>query len=420
MAQTFCTFAPMEVVVIGAGAAGCFAAIEIKRRCPQAAVTVLERGSKALAKVAVTGGGRCNLTNSFAGVRSLEQVYPRGHRLMKKLFYHFSHADTCRWFEEAGVALVTQEDECVFPRSQDAMQIVGTLLAMMRMRGVRLVTGVAVTAITPVGKGYEIETPRTVFRADKVLVTTGGHPKASGFDMLKGLDIDIVPPVPSLFSLCIADKGLTELMGTVVESAQVSLAGTKLRGIGALLVTHWGISGPATLRLSSAAARVLAEKGYAGVDVSINWLYGTDAAGVAQLLGLFVQRYGRRKLSSAYPETLNSRLWTHLLTRAGLSPDARWGEVQSKGMNRLVNILTNDTYRVTGKNKFKEEFVTCGGVALGCLRPDNLEAKKHPGLYFAGEVTDVDAVTGGFNLQAAWTMGYVAACGIAAAETVSG
>lgn len=410
----------MNIVIIGAGAAGCFAAIEVRRRCPSATVTVLERGRRALAKVSVTGGGRCNLTNSFADVRSLEQVYPRGHRLMKRLFHRFSHDDVMRWFEESGVSLVTQADGCVFPRSQDAMQIVTTLLSMMRREGVRLLTGMAVSAVRPVAEGYEVVTSSGVFRADRVVVATGGHPSLSGFDMLAGLELDVVPPVPSLFSLCIADRGLTELMGTVVERAQVSLVGTKLRGSGPLLVTHWGISGPATLRLSSVAARVLAERGYAGVDVSVNWLYGMGTDGITCLLSDMARQHSHKKFSSVYPEVLNSRLWCHLLTRASLSPDARWGELQGKGMNRLHNVLVNDTYRVSGKNKFKDEFVTCGGVSLASLRPDTLEAKCHRGLFFAGEVTDVDAVTGGFNLQAAWTMGYVVACGIAAVETVSG
>ncbi len=399
----------MNIFVIGAGAAGCFAAIETKRRCPHSTVTVLERGPKALAKVAITGGGRCNLTNSFSEVRSLEQVYPRGHRLLKKLLHHFSHEDAYKWFEDEGVALVTQEDECVFPQSQDAMQIVTTLLSLMQRLGVKVVTDTTVNNIIPDGNGYDIETAGKTYHADKVVVTIGGQPQLSGFDMLQNLDIDIVTPLPSLFSLCIADKGLTALMGTVVEKAQVSLVGTKMKGSGALLITHWGISGPATLRLSSMAARVLAEKDYSHTDISINWLYDMDANGISQLLARYSSLHSQKKLTSVYPEELNARLWSHLLTRASLRTDARWGELQSKGINRLLNTLTNDTYRITGKNRFKDEFVTCGGISLCSLKHDTLEAKNHPGLHFAGEVTDVDAVTGGFNLQAAWTMGYVVA-----------
>ena len=401
----------MNVIIIGAGAAGCFAAIEIKRRCPEAAVTVLERGSKPLAKVAITGGGRCNLTNSFDGVRSLEQIYPRGHRLMKRLLHSFSHRDAYEWFEREGVRLVTQDDNCVFPQSQDAMEIVNTLTQLMNRHGVKLKTKCAVTAIVPADGGYDVVTANHTWHADKVVVATGGHPRIAGFDMLKALDINIMEPVPSLFSLCIANKGLTRLMGTVVEEAQVSLTGTKLKGDGALLVTHWGISGPATLRLSSAAARTLAEHEYRDMDVSINWLYGMEQNEITEMLKGYCAKNTQKKLSSVYPTHLNARLWAHLLMRASLSGDVRWGEIQSKGMNRLLNTLTNDTYRITGKNRFKEEFVTCGGVALTSLDSKTLEAKNHPGLFFAGEVTDVDAVTGGFNLQAAWTMAMTVARG---------
>lgn len=406
----------MNIIIIGAGAAGCFAAIEIKRTCPQAVVTVLERGKKALAKVAITGGGRCNLTNSFGGVRSMEQVYPRGHRLMKRLMHHFSHEDAYEWFENEGINLVTQDDNCVFPQSQDAMEIVNTLLRLMRDEGIKLATECCVNGIIHTGNGYDVVTESCVWHADKVVVATGGHPRMSGFYMLKELNINIIEPVPSLFSLCIADKGLTSLMGTVVEKAMVSLVGTKLKGDGALLITHWGISGPATLRLSSAAARVLAEKEYSGVDVSINWLYGMDTTSIATLLAGYAKQHAQKKLSSVYPEQLNARLWSHLLQRASLNVDSRWGELQSKGMNRLLNTLTNDTYRITGKNRFKDEFVTCGGVALTSLKSDTLESKNHLGLYFAGEVTDVDAVTGGFNLQAAWTMAMAVARGVCKAE----
>lgn len=399
----------MNVMIIGAGAAGCFAAIEIKRRRRDAEVTVLERGTKALAKVAVTGGGRCNLTNSFAQIRSMEQVYPRGHGLMKKLLHHFSHSDTMEWFENERVALVTQDDECVFPKSQDAMQIVHTLTALMSRLGIRLVTNAAVSSITKTETGYEAATKDRIYKADKVVVCIGGQPKKKGFDMLQTLDIDITEPLPSLFTLCIGDKGLTALTGTVVEKAQVTLTGTKMRGEGPLLITHRGISGPATLKLSAFAARELAERGYANSNISINWLYGQETAEITQTLQGIAKIHGQKKLSSVYPQELNARLWKHLLTRASLSADARWAEVRYKGMNRLVNTLTNDIYPVTGKDRHKEEFVTAGGVALSNLRADTLEAKKYPGLYFAGEVTDVDAITGGFNLQAAWTMGYVAA-----------
>ena len=402
----------MRIVIIGAGAAGCFAAIEVKRRCPEAEVTVLEKGTKPLAKVAITGGGRCNLTNSFAEVRSLEQVYPRGFRLMKKLFHHFSPKDAYAWFEREGVRLVTQEDECVFPQSQDAMEIVFTLTSLMNRHGVKTLCSCKVTDIALHSPYYAVtytkEGNTHVIEADKVIVTTGGHPSPSGFDMLKSLDLEIVPPVPSLFSLCIADKSLTSLMGTVVEQAQVSLAGTKIKTNGPLLITHWGISGPAVLKLSSHGARILAEKNYEA-DVIVNWLYEMSNDDVHKMLTSYVNKHSAKKVTSAYPSALNARLWAHLVQRAKLSAEMRWSELQGKAFNRLLSVLTSDNYHVMGKNRYKDEFVTCGGISLNCLKHDTLEAKNHPGLYFAGEVTDVDAVTGGFNLQAAWTMGWVVA-----------
>ena len=405
----------MRIVIIGAGAAGCFAAIEVKRRCPEAEVTVLEKGTKPLAKVAITGGGRCNLTNSFAEVKSLEQVYPRGFRLLKKLFHHFSPEDAYEWFEREGIRLVTLDDECVFPQSQDAMEIVNKLIFLMNRNGVRTLWGCKVCEIAAHPSHYSVTYTKAgnnhVIEADKVIVTTGGHPSPSGFDMLKGLDLEVVPPVPSLFSLCISDKSLTALMGTVVEQAQVSLAGTKIKTNGPLLITHWGISGPAVLKLSSHGARILAEKAYQA-DVIVNWLFEMSNNEVQEMLSAYVRKHAAKKITSAYPSALNARLWAHLVQRAKLSVDMRWSELQGKAFNRFLTVLTSDTYHVTGKNRYKDEFVTCGGVSLNCLKHDTLEAKNHPGLYFAGEVTDVDAVTGGFNLQAAWTMGYVVASNI--------
>lgn len=396
-----------QIVIIGAGAAGCLAAIEIKRSRPDLQVTVLERGQRPLAKVAITGGGRCNVTNSFANVKSLEQVYPRGHRLIKKLFHQFSYVDAFRWFEDNGIKLVTQDDGCVFPRSQDAMEIVSSMLRLMQQNGVRVITGARVGEIRPATTGYDVVSGSAIYHARKVLVTTGGQPTASGYSMLRHLNVEIIPSVPSLFSFCLSDENIKTLMGTVVKDAQVALTGTKFRAQGALLITHWGISGPAVLKLSSYAARLLAEQGYVA-DVSIRWLTAGQES-VSEMLHTMADVHSNKKLVSVYPEEFNARLWAHIIGRASLSADMRWKELSPKDFNRLMNVLTNDTYHITGKNRFKDEFVTSGGVALGSLNSKTLEAKNHSGLYFAGEITDVDAITGGFNLQAAWTMGYVAA-----------
>lgn len=402
-----------QIAIIGAGAAGCFAAINIKRRLPSAQVTIYEGGTRPLAKLAVTGGGRCNLTNSFADVTSLATVYPRGHRLMKRLFHEFSHEDAFNWFEREGVRLVTQDDNCVFPMSQDAMEIVNLLLRRCRELGVTIRTSCRISSLEHSGDIYIIRCKDCEFTADKVIVATGGCPRLSGFEWLSGLGLDIRTPVPSLFSLNLDSVNtphptLSTFSGTVIKHAVVSLIGTKFRGQGPLLITHWGASGPAILKLSSMAARHLADNNYTAT-LAINWMGEMNDNETAAAIQRMATANLNKQLQNIYPTVLNARLWQYLLTKAGLNPAARWSELGRKQTNRLANTLINDQYLITGKNKHKEEFVTCGGIALSNLNPHTLECKTHSGLYFIGEVTDVDAITGGFNLQAAWTMAYVAA-----------
>ncbi len=389
----------MKIAVVGAGAAGCFCAIELKRRLPSSTVDVFESGRKPLAKVAITGGGRCNLTNSFEGISSLDEAYPRGDKLMRRVFSCFSHKDTWNWFSKEGVKLVLQEDNCVFPASQDAMQIVNLLLARMDRLGVSVHTGIKVESVKSLLDEY-----------DNVVVTTGGSPSPEGFRILEGLDLEMVPPVPSLFTFNLPGSPVRELTGTVVERTFVSLASTKFRASGPLLITHWGMSGPAILKLSSYAARHLSESGY-NATLLVNWT-GDDEAQVRRTLSLISQDNPAKLVVNSHPGPIPSRLWNYLVSKARIRDDARWSEIGSKGMNKLTDILINDTYQVKGRSQFKEEFVTCGGVALSNIDYKTLECKKHPGLYFAGEVLDVDAITGGFNLQAAWSMGYRAAVSI--------
>lgn len=397
-----------NIAIIGAGAAGCFAAINIKRRLPSAQVTIYEAGTRPLAKLAVTGGGRCNLTNSFAAVTSLETVYPRGHRLMKRLLHEFSHDDAFRWFESEGVSLVTQDDNCVFPRSQNAMEIVNLLLRRCRELGITIMTACRVTMLEHADPIYIIRCKERQFTADTVVVATGGSPRPAGMEWLAALGLDIIAPVPSLFSLALDSRQLNTLSGTVVQEVTASLAGTKFRAGGPLLITHWGVSGPAVLKLSSLAARHLADHSYTGT-LAINWLGNATPTAAADMLRSMQAENPNKQLQNIYPNALNARLWAHLLAKAGLNAAARWSSMGSRQTNRLADTLTNDHYPIAGKNRHKEEFVTCGGVALSCLSPRTLECKTHPRLYFIGEATDVDAVTGGFNLQAAWTMAYVAA-----------
>ena len=401
-----------HIVIIGAGAAGTFAAIEIKRHLPQAHITLCEAKGKALAKVAVTGGGRCNLTNSFADVRSIDTVYPRGARMMKRLFKQFDHHDAYSWFECHGIPLTTQPDRCVFPQSQDAMDIVNKLLYLMRSTGVKLLLQHKVTTITPLDNNqYRIDfalLPDATIIADYLIITTGGSPRISGLDMLRPLSLTIEQPVPSLFGLCLPNHPLTQMTGTVVEDVIVSLVKTKIKTRGPLLITHRGISGPATLKLSAHGARILSDNDYEA-DITINWLGEATEQDALEYLHHVATANPQKQLQNIYPNQLNSRLWHYLLTSAAIRPDTRWAELGRKSYNRLAVHLTAHPLHISGRDAFKEEFVTCGGIALSNINPTTLECKTHPHIYFAGEVLDVDAVTGGFNLQAAWTMGYVAA-----------
>ncbi len=398
----------LNIAVIGGGAAGFFAAITAKRSNPEARVTIFERAQKVLAKVLVTGGGRCNVTNSFAKITDLKQAYPRGDKMVKRLFNVFDHNDTWQWFEKRGVKLLTQADECVFPVSQSAHSIVDALTNEALLLGVDVRTGHALEDIRPIGNGdFQL-----VFKGKKPLVfhrvaiTTGGSPRAEGLQYLARLGHDIVPPVPSLFTFNIADAAFKALMGTVVEDVSVAIVGTKLRATGPLLVTHWGMSGPAVLKLSSYGARHVNDCGYK-FQISVNWV-GLNGAMVGEQLQNIIENNRRKQLSSVHPFGLPSRLWQYILYKVGLDVDKRWDELGKKGINKLVETLTNDLYNVTGKGAFREEFVTCGGVSLGNINLNTMESKVCPHLFFAGEVLDVDAITGGFNLQAAWTTGYVA------------
>ena len=397
-----------RVAIIGAGAAGCFCAVQLRRMAPEVAITLFEAGPKPMAKLSITGGGRCNLTNSFQGIRSLGEAYPRGERVLQRALKAFSEEDTVRWFEAEGIPLVLQPDHCWFPRSQNALDIVRCLDRGMRGAELRLRTPARriemADQVGHDGASYPAPTGYLVNGEafDFVVVTTGGA--AKGLPFLEGLGLEMIPPVPSLFTFTVPDPALRSLMGLVTE-ASVGLAGTSFKADGPLLITDWGLSGPATLKLSAHAARYLAECQYKGTVV-INWLNANENAVREQLREMAAEN-PQKLLSSVHP--VQQRLWEHLLERAGLRKDMRWAELGSKGLNRLTATLTADSYPLSGKSKFREEFVTAGGVALSNVNLSTLESKRHPGLYFAGEVLDIDAITGGFNLQAAWSTGYVCA-----------
>ena len=387
-----------SVAIIGAGAAGCFAAACLGD-C--ARVDVYEAAPGPMKKLAITGGGRCNITNTFENVRSVEEVYPRGHRLMKRALKAFSPEKTLEWFREAGVkGFVTEPDGCVFPESQDAMEIVHCL--RNKMRGCTLHCGRKAISAKPVDGGWAIGfADGGSAWADVLLVTCGGAPH--GLPLLDGLDIPWVPTVPSLFTFTGKDPELRALMGLVVE-ASLSLGG--FHSHGALLITDWGLSGPAVLRMSSYAARYLYDNGYIA-SLSINWTAQSQAV-IQEELQSVLQSGNQKLLSSMSPFSLPQRLWKHIIKRAGIREDIRCAELGSKGLARLTATLASDIYKVEGRSRFRDEFVTAGGVDLSAIDPSTMQCRQHPGLYFAGEVLDIDAVTGGFNLQAAWSTGWLA------------
>ena len=389
----------MKTAIIGGGAAGFFLAVTLKEMMPEMDVTLFERGSRVLRKVAVSGGGRCNCTNSFEGISDLQAVYPRGHRLMKRLMKGFSQRDAFQWFERHGVRLTTQADHCVFPQSQQSQTIIQCFEHYCRRYGVTVSTGVSIGSLAELA-AY-----------DFVCVTIGGQPHKEGLDWLAALGHEIVAPVPSLFTFNIDDAALRALMGTVVEQASAMIPATSFRASGPLLITHWGMSGPAILRLSSYAARHLSDSGYQSA-LSVNWTDRKENS-VVEELQLTATANPQKMLANVRPFDLPQRLWNHLLEKSlAERAERRWADLSRKDLNRLVNTLTNDNYLISGRAPFKDEFVTCGGISLSSVNAATLESRTVPHLYFAGEVLDIDGVTGGFNFQAAWTTAHTVASAI--------
>lgn len=397
-----------NIAVIGAGAAGCFCAIELKRRLPEAVIDIYEGGHKALAKVAVTGGGRCNISNTFGQVDKLSKVYPRGDKLMKRMLARFGPEDLMAWFEKEGVTLVEQDEGRIFPASQDSMQIVRLLTSLIKNLGINLHTRHKVIGIEKNKSGYSLDfLGGKKVEADVLIVTTGGLEKKE-ISTFSSLDLEIKPPVPSLFTFSMAGDPITDLMGAAVEKTVVSLISSPFKASGPILVTDWGLSGPAILKLSSYAAVYMKEQEYKA-GLSINWAGDLGEIQVREIIEKTAAENPQKQIGSTRPSFLPSRLWSYLVTMSGARKETRWAETGSKGMNRLINQIVNDTHKINGKSRHRDEFVTCGGIALSNVSMKTLESKTYPGLYFAGEILDVDAVTGGFNLQAAWSTAYVVA-----------
>lgn len=400
----------MKVGIIGGGAAGFFSAIHVKENHPNAEVILLEKSQKLLSKVKISGGGRCNVTNGCTSITELSKAYPRGEKKLKKAFKEFNTQHTMQWFEERHVPLTIQEDNCVFPVSQDSQTIIDCFLSEAHRLGIVIEIGRVVEAIEKKEDALVVSFRgnQLNYSFDKLIIATGGSPKRSGLDWLEKLGHIIKDPVPSLFTFNMPSESITKLMGIVVEQTLTSVQGTKLKSDGPLLITHWGMSGPSILKLSAFGARILADKNYE-FTIQVNWVNKQNQLQVMEDLIELSQKNQHKQLQNFRAFLLPERLWMYLLDKSDLSPSKKWGELGKKGMNKLVNVLTNDLYSVKGKTTFKEEFVTCGGVSLDNIDFKTMESKVCPNLYFAGEVLDIDGITGGYNFQAAWTTAYIAA-----------
>ena len=394
----------MKIAVIGGGAAGFMAAITAKETNPKANVTIFEKTDKVLVKVKVSGGGRCNVTNATFSISKLIKNYPRGGRELKKSFNHFFTTDTVNWFESRGVTLKTEADNRMFSSSNSSKTIVDLLLNSAENLGIRLSYKSKISAITPIENGINLSINGETLHFDKVIIASGGSPKESGLDWLKKLGYKIIKPVPSLFTFNMPKNPITKLMGLSVPNVITSIKGSKLRQSGPLLITHWGMSGPAILKLSAWGAQDLAKANY-NFSVQVNWLSKNEEELRSQFSNL---TSSRKQMYKHNPLDIPKRLWHFMLNKLEIAENQIWNELAKKNKNRLINMLLNDEFEVKGKTTFKEEFVSCGGIDLSEIDMQTMESKRHKGIYFAGELLNIDGVTGGFNFQAAWTTGYLA------------
>ncbi len=397
----------LNIAVVGGGAAGFFAAISAKEHHPNAQVTIYEKSNKVLSKVKVSGGGRCNVTHACFDNKELSKFYPRGTNQLRKAFEQFNAQSTIDWFKNRGVALETLPDNCIFPKSNSSQTIIDCFEFEAKRLGVRVQQQTPIIDIHFENGRFVLKSLEQEIFADRVIYTTGGQPKADSLRWAEKFGHTLISPVPSLFTFNMPNEPIRSLMGIVVEPAMVRVEKTKLEADGPLLVTHWGMSGPAILKLSAFGARILADNNY-DFAVLVNWLHTKKEDTLRQDLERVKETNADKKISNYNPFGLSSRLWEYLVEKSAISIDARWKEVTGKAFNKLVNTLLNDRYEVKGKTTFKEEFVTAGGIGLDGVDFKTMESRHQPGLFFAGEVLDVDGVTGGFNFQAAWTTGWIA------------
>jgi predicted Rossmann fold flavoprotein len=405
-----------RLVVIGGGAAGFFCAINAAKLFPALEIKLIEKSNKLLSKVKISGGGRCNVTHNAPDLIYMSKHYPRGQHFVKKAFSRFFVPDTIEWFRERGVTLKAEPDGRMFPDTDSSQTIIDCLLKEADKYRVKIDMSTAVTALTQAGNGWKVSLQDgSVLEADFVCVAAGGYAQADKFSWLQATGHKIVTPLPSLFTFNMPGNPITELMGVSVPEAHIKIAGTKLQEKGPLLITHWGMSGPGVLRLSAWGARDLAQMQY-NFTAIVNWLPAFNENSLLEEMKELRFFMGGQKMHTKNPFGLPQRLWQFLLLQSGLPEEVRWADAPAKDVNKLVKQLVVMECTVKGKTTYKEEFVTCGGIQLSEIDPATMESKLAPNLYFAGEVMDVDGVTGGFNFQHAWTSGWIAANSISSKQ----
>ncbi len=394
-----------DIIIVGGGAAGFFAAINIVENNPKTKVCILERGQEVLTKVRISGGGRCNVTHACFVPNDLVKFYPRGEKELRGPFHQFCSGDTIDWFEKHGVELKIEDDGRMFPVSNSSQTIIDCFLAATKKLGIDVLTGQSVQSIFKSEDYWKVETNHETFACKKIIMTTGSNPKI--WEMLQNLGHSVVEPVPSLFTFNIKDARIKDLMG-LSAVASVKVKNSKLEASGPLLITHWGMSGPGILRLSAWGARELADKKYQFAIV-VNWLNDKTFEETATILRELKLEHSKKAVSKKSPFDLPNRLWESIVLASQIDAESKWADLTKNQLTNLTNQLTNAEFQVNGKSTFKEEFVTAGGIDLKEINFKTMESKVLPSLYFAGEIVNIDAITGGFNFQNAWTSGFIVA-----------
>lgn len=399
-----------KVIIIGGGAAGFFTAINAKEQNPDLDITILEKGKEVLQKVKISGGGRCNVTHACFEPKELTKFYPRGKKELLGPFHQFMTGDTFEWFENRGVPLKIEGDNRVFPEANTSQAIINCFQSLVDSLGISVLKNHGVTSVEQQNDRWLVHTKEQSFDADYLVVAAGSSKKV--WDLAKTLDHSIIQPVPSLFTFNIKDVRIVDLGGISVPNATVKILDTKLENYGPLLITHWGLSGPAVLKLSAFGARILAEKSYQ-YKVEVNWL-GSNPSIILQELQKLKKQQAKKQASLKSPfSEVPRRLWERFVKAAGIKPNQNWGDLNNNQLQSLADQLTKSVFNANGKSTFKEEFVTAGGIDLKEINFKRFESKFHKNLFFVGEVLNIDAVTGGFNFQNAWTGGFICAKSIA-------